>query len=301
MVDTKGNVPPSMGRTDLARVAAPHESRGRARGRVRLALTCVLAQLACGPPKPPVEVDGEAVIREALLDGSQCYAQRPEYCIRDEEYLRAAIDHALARRSDGKMPKYEREVKAIVGSAKTAYRDSTKAPVGLAKVEALVQAHYDDPPVDTSLVAGVVSAELGALPGKLVIRGRGQKIALGDSDLVEKFWWAPAEAGRRIAALAKAHPDAKTIRIQIHIEKGSSGKELVYRYFPKSKTIVMGELGEDSVYVSDPVSLETMAAGSLQLERSDMDFCSRPRTPDGEGPSCPWRDSYAEAVKAAKK
>ncbi len=297
MVDTKGNAPLSVGRTDLGRVAA----RVRSPNGVRRGLTCVLAVLACGPPKPPVEVDGEAVIREALLDGSQCYANRPEYCIRDEEYLRAAIDHALARHSDGKMPKYEREVKSLVGSAKTAYRDSTKAPVGLAKVEALVQAHYDDPPVDTSLVPGIVSANLGALPGELGISGRGQKITLRNSALIEKFWWAPAEAGRRLAALAKTHPDAKTIRIQVHIETGSRDKDLVYRYFPKSQTVVMGKLGDDSVYVSDPVSLEAMAAGSLRLERPKMEFCSRPRTADGEAASCPWQDSYAEAAKAAKK
>lgn len=300
MIDTKGNAPQSRGRTDLGRVAADPRTRELTRFGVRATLTCGLALLACGPPKPPVEVDGEAVIRAALLDGSQCYAGRPEYCIRDEEYLRAAIDHALERRANGKMPKFEREVNAVLGTAKTAYRDSTRAPVGLAKVEALVQAHYDDPPVDTTLVPGIVSADLGALPGSLRLGGRTRQITVGDSDLIDKSWWASGEAGRRLAALAAAHPEAKEIRIQVHIEKGAGDKDLVYRFLRSSSTVVMGELIKDSVYVSEPTSLEAMAAGQLSLERSDMDFCTRPRHPDGTGPSCPWQDRYEVAAKKAK-
>ncbi|KIG11612.1 hypothetical protein DB30_03110 [Enhygromyxa salina] len=260
---------------------------------------------ACGPAKPDVEVDGWALARAAMLDGESCYADQPAYCIADPAFVDAAIQAALDGRFSGTMPKLGREVDKLIRSARVHYRDASRTPESLTRIEALVQAHYDAPSVDASSDPKLVNVDLGALPGRLALRGRTDTIALAESPLIESFWWQGAEAGRTLAKYAIAHPDKAVVRIQLQIPKGSSSdKTLVYRYFRAQNRVAFGELLDDSVYLTGEISggLEAMAAGRLSLGKEARKLCSRPRSID-DGPRewCPWQDEYGEAAKRARK
>ena len=269
------------------------------RAAARLVLGSCL--LACGPAKAPATVDdGWAMARAALLDGESCYADRAAYCLSDPAFVDAAIQGALEARFDGVMPKLDRDVEAAIRSARLRYADASREPAQLIEIAKLVQAHYDDPDVDTS-DAELVNVDLGALPGELTVEGRTPTIVLSQSPLIEDFAWRASEAGRVLAKYAAAHPDKAIIRAELLIPGGAgSGKHLAYRYFRDQQRVAFGEVGETSVHLSPKVSVEDMAAGKLDLSREAREFCSKPKS----GPSsswCPWRDAYAEAKTKARR
>lgn len=265
-----------------------------------LASLAVLAFVACGPAKPDVEVDGWALARAALVDGDSCYAERADYCLHDPAFVDAAIQAALDGRFEGTMPKLEREVEKVIRSARGHYAAVAREPAQLEQIAALVQAHYDNPDVDTS-DPELVNVDLGALPGELAVRGRTPTLVLADSPLIEAFWWSGTEAGRVLGKYAAAHPDKAIVRAELLIPKGSgSSKHLVYRYFREQRRVAFGEIGSTSVYLSPEIDVEAMAAGKLELGEDAREFCSKPKS-EPSSSWCPWRDAYAEAKLGAKR
>ena len=170
-------------------------------------MIAVVALLAgCGPPKPPMPVDGWKVARAALVDGTSCYpVGRSTASPNPMLWTRRSSRHWI-RTSTGKMPGFDKEVEKIIWHARSKYRTSLLSPAGLAKTEKLVAAYYDNPTVDATLVEGTVSVDAGALPGRLTVGGRVSTIMLSESDLVEGFRWKASEAGRKLARYATAHP-----------------------------------------------------------------------------------------------
>lgn len=258
----------------------------------------LLSVIACGPKAPPKKVDGQALVRAALLDGTACYAERPEYCIDDEAFVQSAIDMAVERRAGGSMPEYEREVEQVVRSAKSAYRKSLKSPAGLAKIEEKVAAYWADPRVDTGLVAGIVSADLGAPPGTLAPEVRGSDVRLRKSEFLDGGRLRADEVGRQLARLAKAHPDADEVRIQVVLPRGR-GKERpwVYRWSPGADEVVEHQLRDIDVrFIPVPDgSVDALAAGRLSFDAPGVRHCSARRS------DCGSKDRYAEAAKAAER
>ena len=272
-----------------------------ARGFVGFAVGLVVA-LVCGcEPSPDVEVDGWALARAALVDGDSCYADRPEYCIVEPEFVDAAITKALAdRRWNGEMPKMSRQVDQVVRSARIDYQEASKTPEGLAKIEARVAEYYANPKVDADSDPALVNIDLGALPGRLTTQGRVDEIVLRDSPLIEEFRWKSSEAGRVLGEAALAHPSKPVVRVQLLIPKGASTRPLVYRYFRDQNRVVFGELLERTLYLSKPVEggPEALAAGQLSLHRNELELCSRSKALDEDsGRWCPLQDAYGERAR----
>ena len=264
--------------------------------RLRSSAALALTLVACGPAKPPQEVDGWALARAALVDGESCYAERPAYCIQDPAFVDAALQAALDRRFDGQMPKFDKQVEQVIRSARINYENASQEPEGLAQITELVAANYAAPPVDTS-VEGIVNVELGALPGELAVYGRVPTIVLSKSPLIEDFWWQGAEARRVLAKYAEAHPQAEVVRVEVDIPKGTgSDKHLIYRYFRETERVAFGQREASSLYLGAPTSLADMRAGKLALGKDARESCSKPKS----GPSsswCPYQDRFLEAER----
>ena len=250
----------------------------------------------------PVE-DGEAMVRAALLDGSNCYGETPVLCIEDETFIASSIEAALETRWNGEMPKTRGDVEDVIRSARGKYRASMQAPHGLEMLERLVEERYANPVIDTETVPGIVSVDMGALPGELRANRRGAPVVLTKTDLLDGFDWKPSEAGRQLAKYADAHPDAKEIRIEVRYPS-SAARHFIYRYLRKSNTIVHEELEVgrgDTQYVSNSIEggLDTMRAGKLLLGDAQGKTCYAPRR--AESGDCRVSDTYREAKKAAAK
>lgn len=265
-------------------------------------LCLVVAALAgCdakGREKASDVVDGWAVTRAALLDGSSCYARHPRLCLDDATFVDAAINSALERRFDGVMPSERRDVERVIGSARTAYRTSMQSPTGLEQVEDRVQKVYEDPSIETETIPGTVNADFGALPGELTVAGRVKEIRLRDSPLLDTHHWSSAEAAVRIGAIAEAHPKAEVIRVQLLIPRGS-GKRMVYRYFAKRRQLVFNERGDRSLRVCEPLA-EGQTLSKSGLDLSDCKTCARAAS--GASPRwCPIDDPYLKKQRKAEQ
>lgn len=238
------------------------------------------------------------MVREALLDGSACYVGRAEYCVDDPEFLDSAIQSALDSRFDGEMPELERDVERLIRSARVAYKKNLQSPAGLAKVEQKVKAYYEDPDVDDRLVDGIVSADLGAVPGRLVARKRGQHLRLSDSELTDGKEVAGAEVGRRLAELAKKHPNAEVIRIEVQVPVGTRDQPWVYRYHRALGQVVMHRVYEKNVRIIDVPEggVDAMAAGELVIDMRSRRHCGT-----RSGPDCPNDDRYGDARRKAAR
>ena len=258
-----------------------------------------LALLACSP-REAREVDGWALARAALVDGESCYADRPDFCISDPAFVDAAIQGALDARHGGTMPKLDRDVEAVIRSARVHYEDASREPEQLLAIAKLVEARYAAPVIDADSDPELVNVDLGALPGELTLSGRTSTIVLKESALTEDFWWSSAEAGRVLARYAEAHPDKAVVRVEVLIPKAAS-KHLVYRYFREKNRVAFGEIGEHHVYLGPETSLIDMVAGKLDLSNEARRLCSRPKDELENGGWCPWKDPYAEAQAEAKR
>ncbi len=275
------------------------------RSSIAVVLVGVLAGAGCeARPGADDPVDGWALARAALIDGKSCYADAAALCIADEAFVDSAIEEALERRWKGTMPTTRRDVESVIRSARGHYKTSLLAPVGRKAIEERVQHIYGHPVVDADTVPGIVSLDLGAVPGE-VDEGIRRTLRLGDSELIDTFDWAAPEAGRQLAKYAKAHPEAKEIRIEVRAPMGVR-RHYVYRYLRERNIVVHEDIGRDSQsesqYVSNPVpgGLETMAAGKLTLGDDDGKSCYPSRHPDGKG-SCLVPDRYAIEMKRGAK
>jgi len=247
----------------------------------------------------PVE-DPRVVVTAALLDGSNCYGETPLLCIEDDAFVDSAIEAALQTRWKGEMPKTRSEVEQVIRSARSKYRVSMKAPVGLKTLERLVEERYENPAVDTETVQGIVSVDLGALPGELRASARGPAVVLARTDHLDGFAWKPAEAGRQLAKFADQYPDADEIRVEVRYP-AASPRHFVYRYLRRSNQVVHEELEvgrTDSQYVSNPIEggLKTLREGKLQLGEDQGKTCYRGRG-GGTSRDCRIPDRYREAKK----
>ncbi|MEX1365903.1 MAG: hypothetical protein AB1Z98_22435 [Nannocystaceae bacterium] len=245
-------------------------------------------------------VDGWAMARAALVDGKSCYAEAAVLCVTDEAFIDSAIEEALERRWKGTMPTTRRDVEQVIRSARGHYKTSLRSPVGRKAIEERVREVYEQPVVDTDTVPGIVSVDLGAVPGE-VVEGLRKTIRLRDSDLIDGFDWAAAEAGRQLAKYATKYPDAQEIRIEVRAPMGVS-RHYLYRYLVEDDIVVHEDIGRDvsseSQYVSKPIpgGIETMRSGTLTLGDDDGERCYPPRGAEGAR-SCQVPDRYAQQHK----
>ena len=146
-------------------------------------------------------------------------------------------------------------------------------------------------------MAGVVSVDLGALPGELRTNRRGAPVVLAKTELLDGFDWRADEAGRQLAKYADAYPDAEEVRVEVR-SPSAAGRHFVYRYLRGSNRVVHEELEVgrgDSQYVSEPIpgGLDTMRAGKLELGKSNGKTCY---ASGGEGSTgCHISDRYRAA------
>ncbi len=255
-------------------------------------------------PATDEPVDGWALTRAALVDGKSCYAETAALCITDEAFIDSAIEETLERRWKGTMPTSRRDVESVISSARGHYRTSLLSPVGRKAIEARVEQVYGSPAIDADTLPGVVSIDLGAVPGE-VREGLRRSLRLGDSDFIETFDWSPAEAGRQLAKYAQAHPDAEEIRIEVRAPMGVA-RHYVYRYLREENVIVHEDVGRGvggrSQYVSKPIAggIDTMLSGRLTLGDEDGKNCYRSSSLD-DTRSCYRTDRYAEQRKRQAK
>ena len=270
---------------------------------MRISSALVVARLAAACDVKPAETvnDGRDLVRQGLLDGSNCYAKTPLLCIEDDAYIEGSIDAALASRWNGEMPSKRAEIDHVLRSSKSKYRASMASPAGLATLETLVQARYGDPSIDTDTVPGVVAVDLGALPGRLRAGSpREPAVVLSETDLIDGLVWRMDEAGRLLAKYADAHPAAEEIRLEVRYPTAAA-RHFVVRYIRAKNVVVRQELEVgrgDSQFVSSPITggLETLRLGELRLGSADGEHCY-PSHQAEEQVDCRIPDRYLEAKR----
>jgi hypothetical protein len=266
-----------------------------------LFLALLLAVSSCDDTREPATpIDGWAATREALRDGSVCYGETPLLCL-DEAFIDAAIEGALEGRWKGTMPSKPRDVDQVVRAARTEYRKAAKSPEALEQLAALVKERYANPSVDTTTAPGVASADLGALPGELQVTGpRGAGVVLSKTALLDGHEWDAAEAGKRLAEVARAHPDAKEIRVEVRAPRNSA-RHFVVRYLRATNVVLFDEIAASNTrpqFISNPIEggIEALARGDLRVGKEHGKRCIK--VSQGESPSC---SAIPDPYLAAKK
>lgn len=226
---------------------------------------------ACRRPSPDQRVDGWKYVRAALLDGKECFAGRPEYCITDPEFVDAAVQPRLNALYDGEMPERDIKVWALARAAAREYRRRMTAPENVARVEELVRERYNAPVVTTDETT--VHVDVGVTPGKIVAVEANHSLRLITSEDEEDGLWSQDEARRVLAEFAAKYPDKQDVEVKVTI--GVALDRMVYRWRNDlHRIIVVSETGD--AWTTEPLRDGPEGIASAMLRRSDLVPCQAP-------------------------
>lgn len=258
--------------------------------RLILASALLLGSACKKDPTKAEAVDGWALARQMVLDGRHCLDDRIDYCIADPEYIDSAIQTALDKAWDGRMPATRGEVEKVVRNAGTYYRKSMEAPVGLKRIEALVRERFAAPVITRQ--GDTANADMGLAPGQVRKVGRTQSLRVVEVDEAA----VRTAVAEQLAALGAAHPDAAILRVEVGMAGYGSERAWIYRYFTDRKQVALitpGRSGSGAWTTAPlPGGLDDLAAARVDLDRKAMKACSRSRPGSSTERWCPWQDQW---------
>lgn len=241
-----------------------------------LSLVVAAFVIACRRPSPDQRVDGWKYVRGALLDGKDCFAGRPEYCITDPEFVDAAVQPRLKALYDGEMPERDIKVWALARAAAREYRRMMTRPENVARVEELVRERYHAPVVTTDETA--VHVDMGVTPGKIVAVEANHSLRLATSEDEVDGVWSQDEARRVLGEYAAKFPDKADVEVKVTV--GAAMDRLVYRWKRDAhRIVVVSESGD--AWTTEPLRDGVEGIASAMLRRSDLVPC---HAPDGRSP-----------------
>jgi hypothetical protein len=260
------------------------------------ALLLATAAAGCKRRPPPAELveDGWSEVRAELLSGAHCFAERPEYCVADTAFVDKAIRSRLDALYGGEMPLRRAHVEATKRAAVVEYKRLMTSPEGVAKVAEAIEARYLEPRATVG-VSGV-QVDFGVVPGKLSGHPGAMEITLDESSLAADGW-LEAEARRALALYARAHPDARVLRIEVVLPTKTGLGRYVYRYSRIEKRVFVVEPSKRmrrSRQIPTDDALET-----VELALSALVVCAVDGAESADRPLCPSDLPVVEAASSA--
>lgn len=196
-------------------------------------IAACLALCACGPRKPSLpKAEALPELRKHVLETPAVFG-RATYNPPTIPDLDAHIVKAIEQRNFGRMPADAAEAKRLAFViAPGIWGHYLDTPEGRAAVEARIREHWDNPPVKTEELNGVV-VDLGLCPGTLA-RGSKGGIELRDCPHFEHGELTAAELARRLQDLTSRFPNAKAYNIAVTFTSYRSPRTVHYRWEPSS-------------------------------------------------------------------
>ncbi len=192
-----------------------------------------LALCACGPRKPALpKAEALPELRKQLLETPAVFG-RAIYNPPSIPDLDAQIEKAIETRNFGRMPSDAADAKRLAFIiAPNIWSHYLETPEGRAAVEARIREHWDNPPVKTDELNGVV-VDLGLCPGTLTKNSKGS-LELRDCSAAEQGELAAAELARRLQDLTSRFPKAKAYNLSVTFTNYRTPKVVRYRWEPAS-------------------------------------------------------------------
>lgn len=213
------------------------------RGLLAILALVTVGTFGCRRIRPEDRVDGWALARTTLTNGSSCFAGRPEYCLTDPEFVDAAVRPRLDGLYGGEMPPRKIHVEAVVRAAELEYKKRSTSPDNVRRIEELVRERYHNPKL--SVVGDEVVIDMGVVPGPLEVVQSTHGLRMRRSAEVEAGGYRPAELSR-VIALAAAH-DRTRSRVRVEVLLPMDRGELTpftYRYDRSDHRIIVYSGGE---------------------------------------------------------
>jgi len=206
-----------------------------------LTVAC-FALCACGPRKPSL-TKSEALpeLRKYVLETPAIFG-RANYNPPSIPDLDAQIETAIEKRNFGRMPADAAEAKRLAFViAPNIWSHYIDTPEGRAAVEARIRENWDNPPVRTEELNGVV-VDLGLCPGALTKNSKGS-FELRDCPAFEHGELTAAEIARRLQDLTTRYPNANAYNFSVTFTNYRTPKVLHYRWEPSSDLLYVTNQG----------------------------------------------------------
>ncbi len=178
----------------------------RALGLILVLVTLLLGGCKARPAKQVDDPWGYA--RSALTEPKNCFAHQPAYCLSDPELLDEVLREVIDKEFAGEIPTTDKELERLVQRASWPYKKVQRTPEGVAQIEALIQARYDNPVITAT--EREVHVDLGYVPGTLSVSDR-HGMAMDESPLIAGFEWSVAEMATQLLAAAADYPEGARV------------------------------------------------------------------------------------------
>lgn len=196
-------------------------------------IAACLALCACGPRKPALpKAEALPELRKHVLETPAVFG-RANYNPPSIPDLDAHIEKAIETRNFGRMPSDAADAKRLAFViAPNIWSHYLDTPEGRAAVEARIREHWENPPVKTEELNGVV-VDLGLCPGALTRNSKGS-FELRDCPAFEHGELTATELARRLQDLTARFPNAKAYNFSVTFTNYRTPKVLHYRWDPSS-------------------------------------------------------------------
>jgi hypothetical protein len=266
--------------------------------------TLLLMHGCCGRGADPNEpVDGWQVLRDDLFEvqgstgtyatsldkrTSSCPLNRLEYCIRDDAFLKAAVQPVLDRESGGAMPTTRGGVRKILGSLGFAYRRALTEPAAVERIRGLITERFQTP-VANSMRDGSVMLDYGYVPFAIGVDGEGH---WAEGPITAPTAWTTPDLANRIKAALVAYPQPQVIHLVAQFPLRATTRLRTLTGQPEhvlyrrggTKITRYSELGTKFIANLPGGDLGALLTGQVSLEKAQMEKCS-PRNRRGELPA----------------
>lgn len=227
--------------------------------------------------RPEDAADGWPLARATLTNGESCFAGRAEYCLTDPELVDGAIRPRLDELYGGEMPPRKMHVDAVIRAAVIVYKRTIQRPENVAKVEELVRERYLNPRIASK--DGVVSVDMGVLPGRLEPHPATMALRLAHTDLVTGADWERSELERVVIEHVQQYPDASVVRVAVTLPWGEGMGIMSFRWIAAERRLVVTAPTEETRTTRRLKSVADLRDPMVKLAFAELAPCAKSRTP----------------------
>lgn len=185
---------------------------------------------------PQVEEAGFQKIRESLFAPETCLFKKPEYCVRDKDFIDPLIREVLDKYYDGVVPDKPDKLLEVQNSVAAKYRNALYAADGLHRVEKLLEQRFQNPTVEEQGTSLVV--DFGVLPGTLVVGAR-WSIGISTSPHLTDGEWNTKDIAERFKKYHAQFPKVHAVRLKVSIPSRMQSSDWIYHYSVTDDRIVV--------------------------------------------------------------
>lgn len=167
-----------------------------------------------GPTSADLTTNVWNQIRLAVLNQDCGYLGRPEYCIRDQDFVDGIIKRLVDKHFGGVVPHEPRNLAELIDYAQTDYMIALRSDEGLRRLEVLFHRRFVSPQILQTDSRVII--RFGFVPGRLS-RGPRERIYTTDSAHLQNGHWKSESAASELVRYISMYGTSHIVDLEVEI------------------------------------------------------------------------------------